>query len=192
MSKRIFSTNSSFLDVRKYENSSLVDQCVDDVKNILSHEPPIYIAGKECRQHRDIGFFSNESIGYKYSGQLAKSQKLTQNLEKLMNEINELYQSSFNAILVNYYKDGTKTIGKHSDDEKYLDKSGVVCLSYGASRKFRIRNKQTKEIVYDLLTENNQIIHMGGNFQKEFTHEIPQELNVTEGRYSFTFRKHLM
>jgi len=31
---------------------------------------------------------------------------------------------------------------------------------------------------------------MGGNFQKEFTHEIPVEKKIKEVRYSLTFRKH--
>jgi len=32
---------------------------------------------------------------------------------------------------------------------------------------------------------------MSGNFQKEFTHEIPIEKRVKGERYSFTFRQHL-
>jgi hypothetical protein len=33
---------------------------------------------------------------------------------------------------------------------------------------------------------------MGGDFQKEFTHEVPIEKKVREGRYSLTFRQHLL
>jgi len=32
---------------------------------------------------------------------------------------------------------------------------------------------------------------MVGNFQKEFTHEIPIEKKVKGTRFSFTFRRHL-
>ena len=32
---------------------------------------------------------------------------------------------------------------------------------------------------------------MGGNFQKEFTHEIPIEKKVLDTRYSLTFRRHM-
>jgi alkylated DNA repair dioxygenase AlkB len=34
------------------------------------------------------------------------------------------------------------------------------------------------------------IIFMSGDFQKEFTHEIPKQLKIKEPRYSFTFRHH--
>ena len=32
---------------------------------------------------------------------------------------------------------------------------------------------------------------MTGDFQNEFTHEIPIEKNIKDIRYSFTFRKHI-
>jgi len=31
---------------------------------------------------------------------------------------------------------------------------------------------------------------MGGDFQKEFLHEIPVQKKIKEPRFSFTFRKH--
>ena len=55
-------------------------------------------------------------------------------------------------------------IGAHSDDESKLSPVGVVSISYGGVRKFRIRNKQTKKIIKDIPTETNMIIHMGGTF----------------------------
>ena len=48
-------------------------------------------------------------------------------------------------------------------------------MSFGAVRKFRIRDKNTDKIVLDVPTEPNKIIQMACNFQKEFTHEIPVE-----------------
>ena len=37
---------------------------------------------------------------------------------------------------------------------------------------------------------NGDILHMGGDFQKEFTHEIPVQKRITGSRISFTFRYH--
>ena len=85
---------------------------------------------------------------------------------------------------------GDDSIGAHSDDEKNLGNKGVVAISYGAVRKFRIRDRTTRKIVIDIPTISNEIIHMGGDFQKEFTHQIPVEKRVKDIRYSFTFRKH--
>jgi alkylated DNA repair dioxygenase AlkB len=190
MIKTLIKTDNSFLTVQTYSSIELLEDCVKDVESKLLVKPKIYIYGKEATQHRNIGFFSDESIGYRYSNQLAKSQALTPVLKKLLDEVNELYDADFNGILINKYVDGNDYIGKHSDDEKNLSNIGVVSLSYGSTRKFRVRDKKTNKIVKDVLIKHNQIMHMGGNFQKEFTHEIPIEKKITTPRYSFTFRKH--
>jgi alkylated DNA repair dioxygenase AlkB len=200
-------TEKSFISLRIINNAELLIKCIAEITNSsqqtlfnkdkveiydkLIKNPPITVYGKTAYQHRSIGFFSNESVGYKYSGQMAKSQSLTPNLTELLNLVNKLYNASFNGILVNRYDDGNDYIGAHSDDESALDDIGVVCISYGAVRKFRIRDKITKDIIKDIPTEQNMFLHMGGEFQKEFTHEIPVEKKVKGTRYSFTFRKHL-
>ena len=184
-------TDRSFLTQQPLNNITLVGECVEEIKEKLLTKPPIKIRGKEMNQRRDIGFFSNESIGYQYSGQMAASQPLTPALLVLLDTVNTMYEASFNGILVNRYQDGTDYISAHSDNEKMLDKVGVVSVSYGGQRTFRIRNKSTKAIVQDIRLLPGLILHMGGEFQKEFTHEIPVEKRVKDTRYSFTFRKHL-
>lgn len=186
----LIQTDQSFLSVQPLENNDLIKECVNDVIEKLIEKPKIYVYGKEATQHRSIGFFSDVSIGYHYSGQLAKSQLLTDNLKLLLDEINIMFETDFNGILVNKYGDGTDYIGAHSDDEKGLSNIGVVSVSYGAVRKFRIRDKKTKKIVMDIPMKSGEVMHMGGEFQREFTHEIPIEKKIKEIRYSFTFRKH--
>lgn len=183
-------TEKSFLNIDYLECN--LAEIINELKtnDNLIKKPKIFVYGKECRQNRDIGFFSDDSIGYYYSGQLAKSQLLTSKLKLLLNLVNNNFNSNFNGILINKYNNGKDYIGPHSDDEKNLDEIGVISLSYGAPRKFRIRNKKTKKIILDINTKNNMLIHMGGDFQKEFTHEIPIESKIKEERYSFTFRKH--
>jgi alkylated DNA repair dioxygenase AlkB len=106
--------------------------------------------------------------------------------------MNTKFNADFNGILINKYNDGNDYISAHSDDEKNLDIVGVVAISFGAIRTFRIRDKTTKKIITNIKTNPFEIIHMGGNFQKEFIHEIPIEKKVKDCRYSFTFRKHLV
>lgn len=84
-----------------------------------------------------------------------------------------------------------------SDDESQLVTGSPIvtitlCLE-GVPRKFRIRNKSDKTITKDILTTNGIVLTMGGDFQKEFKHEI---VKVTGGaakkvgpRISLTFRQ---
>ena len=190
---RIIGTYFSFLDKCSFiEEQELIDNCVEDVEGELLERPEIIVSGKVCRQGRNVGFFSDVSEGYYYSNKLMPSKPLTNNLKELMSKINIRFNTGFNGILINEYVDGKDSIGAHSDDESRLDtSSGILSLSYGATRKFRVKNKITKEKVIDIMTESYDIVHMSGDFQKEFTHEIPKELKVKERRISFTFRKHL-
>ncbi len=186
-------TDSSFLDVHviNINNfSALISDCVSDISDKLYHYPPITVYGKAATQHRDVGFFSDKSIGYHYSNQLSKSIPLTPNLTTLLNIINDYFRSNFNGILINRYANGDDYISAHSDSDVYLGNEGVVAISFGAIRKFRIRDKKTKKIIVDVPTVPCEIIRMGGDFQKEFTHEIPIEKKIKTERYSFTFRNH--
>ena len=192
--ERVFQNTegTSFLDKGNFTNKELLENCVRDIEQQLEERPEIVIFGKKCQQQRNVGFFSNESIGYKYSKKMMDSKPLSQSMSELLLTINMIIGAEFNGILVNKYMDGNDYISAHSDDEAGLDSVGVVSISYGCERIFRIRNKETKEIVCNELTTHCSILHMGGNFQKLYTHEIPIQKKIKEPRISFTFRKHNM
>lgn len=172
---------------------ALLEQCVQEVDSELDHHPEITIFGKICHQKRSVGFYSDTSVGYNYSSTLTPSKTMKPCLRELLIYVNDKFDAAFNGILINKYDDGEEYIGKHSDDERGLQhKCGVIAMSYGAVRKFRIRDKFTGKKILDVPTEQNKIIQMAGNFQREFTHEIPVEKKVNECRYSLTFRRHLI
>ena len=181
---------TAFLDKGIFINKELLQNCITDVESQLEVRPEIIIFGKICKQRRNVGFFSNKSIGYTYSKKMMESLPLSTHMSELLQTINTLIGADFNGILVNKYIDGNDYISAHSDDELGLDKIGVVSISYGAERIFRIRHKESKNIIYDEITTNYSILHMGGNFQKLYTHEIPIQKKIKESRISFTFRKH--
>ena len=191
--ERIFqnSDGTAFLDKGIFLKKKLLEKCIKDIETELEEKPELIIFGKKCKQQRNVGFFSNKSIGYKYSNKLMDSKPLSKFMNQLLITINRAIGSHFNGILVNKYIDGNDYMGAHSDSEIELDdNTGVVSISYGAERKFRIRNKKTKEIIFDEFTTHCCILHMGGKFQELYTHEIPIQKKIKEARYSFTFRKH--
>jgi len=219
----IFTTGKSALYIAPFEtvfpriNYDFNDATRD--LNLISR-PTIIIFGKEAHQNRDVGFFSDESKGYKYSNRLMPSQPLTPQLKLILDYVNTAFvpagQPKYNGILINRYNNGNDTIGAHSDDEKSLSPTGVIAISLGATRKFRIRSKypnlpyqilSTKytpqipasvpkssdkkaEILFDLPMTDKMIVWMYGDFQKELTHEIPKEAKVDRPRISLTFRSH--
>lgn len=155
----------------------------------LQIRPEISIMGRTVRQNRDVQFFSDEVDHYFYSGREAKSQPLTNELRSVMNRVNSIFSDHYNGILVNRYNDGTQTIGKHRDAERDLGKNGVVSISLGATRTFRIRDA-SGGIVLDYPVEDEDIMIMAGDFQSYFTHEVIADKKVKEPRVSLTFRCH--
>src|SRR5690606_5365744 len=132
---------------------------------------------------------------YRYSGQIMKSLQLSnvKLFPELIKEINNTLNTKFNGILVNRYTNGEKYIGAHSDNEDSLDKNNkmVVGLCYGPGiRTFRIRDKITKKVILDYEHKPKTLLVMQGEFQKEFTHEIPIQKSVKDERISLTFRNH--
>ena len=186
----ILTTEHSSLKVGYFKDLELIDLCCKDVIDRLVHRPEIKVFGKICHQPRDVGFFSDDSVGYRYSRQIMPAQSLTPSLSSLLEIINREFDANFNGILVNLYIDGNDSIGDHSDDEASIGKEGVIAISTGAVRKFRIRDKSSRKIVKDIEMEHGMILQMCGDFQKEFTHGIPVEKRIKESRISFTFRYH--
>ena len=185
----IIKTNDSSLKVGYFKDLDLIDKCISDIQDKLVHKPEIKVFGKVCHQPRDVGFFSDESIGYKYSRQIMRSQSLTSSLSSLLDMVNKEFNANFNGILVNLYVDGNDSIGDHSDDEASIGKEGVVAISTGAVRKFRIRDKSSRKIVKDIPMEHGMILQMCGDFQKEFIWDTRGEA-YKKSRISFTFRYH--
>lgn len=189
----LIETENSHLKLHTIDDGilDLLEECVQEIDSELDYHPEIRVFGKVCHQQRSIGFFSDESEGYKYSGSIARSKRMKPCMHEILSYVNNKFDSDFNGILVNKYENGNEYIGKHSDNERELHSGcGVIAMSVGAIRKFRIRDKKTNRIVLDVPTYPNKIIQMAGKFQEEFTHEIPIEKKVKECRYSLTFRKH--
>lgn len=191
--KRVFenSDQTAFIDKCVFSNHALLEQCVLEVEPMLEERPEIIVFDKICKQQRFVGFFSDKSIGYKYSNRLMASKPLSSNMTELLLTINEMLGTEFNGMLVNKYVNGNDYIGAHSDSEIGVDDKGVVALSYGAERIFRIRSKKDKKIVHEEPTTNGSLMHMGGIFQKIYTHEIPVQKKIKNARISITFRKHV-
>lgn len=173
------------------------------VKRRLEERPPIKVHGRECRQPRNVGFFSNEPIEpYTYSrSSTHEPQPLDINLTHLLRAVNHAVPGAgFNAILVNEY--GTEgSIGFHADDESGLGENGsVATLSTGESRSMVFKDRGTKATVAELHLHHGMLVVMRPGFQKKYLHGIPRRKTHVDRcgkrvpnqsvRISFTFRRH--
>lgn len=173
---------------------TIIEKVADEAQPQLIRHPKLgKLYGKDMRMQRSVGFFANpkETVGYKFSRQVMKSIPPSEAMVALMAMISELIGSKINGILVNWYENGSEYISPHSDDERGLSDTGVFCISLGADRTFRLRNKATKKILFDTYTRHGTALMMQGcDFQKVMTHEIPKCAAITTPRISITGRHH--
>ena len=66
----IFDDADQDKDDNSSENKQIIAKCVEEIKDKLLKNPEVIVYGKRGIQHREIGFFSDESIGYEYSNNL--------------------------------------------------------------------------------------------------------------------------
>lgn len=147
----------------------------------------IKMFGKTSPIPRKQSLYSDvENLSYKFSGMKIEAQPIPQPILKLL----ENKSFDYNAVFVNWYRDGSDYISAHSDDEKDLiPNSEIVSISLGETRIFRVKSKLNKIDKYDFRLSNGSLYIMGGDFQKEFTHEIPKSKKLNGKRINITLRK---
>lgn len=187
---------SYLLTVDNYFPADYANNLFHICKNLdLIVEPPMRLG----TAHRCMNFYSNESEGYEFSNQIMVACPVPDPLMNFMTTVNRSLSTDFNGLLINYYRDGTDNLGSHADREKELSGGMVVAFTMmnpGGHRIFRIRDYDGERIfdgsLYkDIITKHNQLLIMGGAFQKEFKHEVPAEKsNHNAERVSITLRSH--
>lgn len=133
--------------------------------------------------HADAG------IRYSYSNNLLQTQPWTDVLSEIRARVETFLGHSFNAVLVNHYRNGEDHVGWHADNEPELGESPVIAsLSFGAERIFAYRHKSTRA-TGQLLLRNGSLALMQAGFQQDWLHSIPPDRQVSEARINLTFRQ---
>lgn len=92
----------------------------------------------------------------------------------------------FNACLFNLYRNGVDSMGWHRDNEPEIDPTCIASVSFGATRDFAIRHRQTKEKWMVSLGHGDLLVME--NMQRDFDHALPKRRKVHEPRINLTFR----
>lgn len=145
--------------------------------------------GKKIITKRKVAWYGDQAYDYTYSKITRKAFPWTPVLRELRERCSELTSSQYNSCLLNLYHSGEEGMAWHSDDEKDLvDEAAIASLSFGATRKFGFKHKETKQTVY-LLLEPGSLLVMKGSTQKNWLHRLPPTARVHSPRINLTFRK---
>ena len=92
--------------------------------------------------------------------------------------------------LVTLYPDGTVSIPAHSDNEEHIAPgSNIVTVSIGATRKLRFLNSVGRIKERDVEVANGSVYTMSAESQRDWTHCLLPDRQVSDPRISFTFRQ---
>lgn len=186
-------------------SGTLPDNVCPNFKSMMLLKPQevdtVIIFGKQIPTPRFVAHYEK---AYNYTGRLHEAQPTPDIIRPLLDWCNENVENGlftngescstrFNQVLVNYYLNGLHYIGKHSDDERQISPNSVIfSASFGETRTFRIRKKKTNEIIKDIQMSDRSYIIMGGDMQKEYTHEVPKIIGAKglkiKPRINITFR----
>ncbi|MFY8298351.1 alpha-ketoglutarate-dependent dioxygenase AlkB family protein [Pseudoalteromonas sp. SS15] len=151
-------------------------------------QPSIQVFGKCHPIPRLQSFVADEGVHYAYSNHTLANQCWTKPLAAMRSKLQSHYNQPFNALLLNWYRDGHDTMGWHSDDEVELGAEPlIISISLGAARKFKIKHKTTGQ-QWELMLEHGSCLVMSGNSQQLFQHSLPKQSKVKGGRINLTFR----
>ena len=125
---------------------------------------------------------------YRYSGVLNPPNPWPAPLSQLRDRLVREFGVPFNPCLANLYRDGSDSMGYHSDDEPELgDRPTIASISLGARRRFTLRHRTTRETWSWALGEGDLLL-MTEESQSDYAHAVPKTKQPVGPRMNLTFR----
>jgi alkylated DNA repair dioxygenase AlkB len=152
-------------------------------------QPAIKIFGKAVLIPRQQVWMGDPHCSYKYSGVLFEPEPWHPLVWQLTEWVNQLCQTRFNSVLLNWYADGQQHMGWHSDDEAELGQNPqIASLSLGQQRFFDLKHKNLGTQL-KLELGDGALLLMAGQCQQYWQHRVPKMASATKGRINLTFRE---
>jgi len=146
------------------------------------------IFGKHIETKRKVAWYAEQAFSYTYSNITKSALPWTDNLQALKALVEQQTGETYNSCLLNLYHNGSEGMAWHSDGESDLKNNGAIAsLSFGATRKFAFKHKQSKEVV-SLMLKAGSLLVMKGVTQKYWLHRLPPTKKVLDARINLTFR----
>lgn len=125
---------------------------------------------------------------YTYSGVVNEPGPWPVPLAALRDRLSGAAGVEFNSCLANFYRDGSDSMGYHSDDEPELGPRPVIAsVSLGARRTFALRHRTTRQRWTWSLGEGDLLV-MRRESQADYAHAVPKTARPVGSRMNLTFR----
>jgi alkylated DNA repair dioxygenase AlkB len=160
------------------------------VAEIAWRSEEVVMWGRRVPQPRLTAWYGDPGARYTYSGLQLAPLPWAPLLLDIKGRVEATAGSSFNSVLLNYYRDHHDSIGFHSDDEPELGKRPVIAsLSLGEERTFTLKRKKSRAAKpVHLRLASGSLLLMRGDTQHCWRHGILKESRPCGPRINLTFR----
>lgn len=159
------------------------------LQNIPWQQDEISVYGKKHLQPRLTALYGNEGKPYSYSNIKMQPHNWTLPLQKIKSLVENICETYFTTVLLNYYRDGNDGNGWHADNEKELGINPIIAsLSLGAERNFQLKHNLDSSQKKNIVLENGSLLLMKGSTQHFWKHQVPKTAKTIGSRINLTFR----
>jgi len=159
------------------------------VNNIQWKQETLFIYGRPVKTPRLTAWYGDEAVSYTYSGKQFLGLPWTKELLDIKTRIEPVAKTTFNSVLLNYYRDGNDSMGWHSDDEPELGANPIIAsVSFGQERRFDLRKIIDHQQKHQVNLANGSLLIMKGDLQHQWQHQVAKSKKVKGARINLTFR----
>ncbi|MCK8481719.1 alpha-ketoglutarate-dependent dioxygenase AlkB family protein [Psychroserpens algicola] len=182
--------NGEYLFIPNFFNKNESDFYLKTLLEIIDwKQEEMNMYGKNIKFPRLTSWYGDNDKPYSFSGITLNPNNWIKELIDIKNKIEPKCNKEFNSVLLNLYRNGNDSISWHTDAEKELGKNPVIAsVNFGATRKFQLRHKNTKEKIEINLTHGSLLV-MKGELQHFWQHQVPKTKQKVGKRINLTFRQ---
>jgi alkylated DNA repair dioxygenase AlkB len=188
--KTIISTDGEVILYPNFFSTKESNQLFSDLYSSVNWKQEIIqFFGKQMPIPRLTAWYGDEGKSYTYSGIEQHPEHWNPTLKLIKSKIEQIAQVSFNSVLLNLYRDGKDSVSWHSDDEPELGENPIIAsVSFGATRRFYLRHKHSKNHKIDIDLASGSFLLMQGETQHFWQHQIAKTAKEIQPRINLTFR----
>jgi len=188
--KTIISTDGEVILYPNFFSTKESNQLFSDLYSSVNWKQEIIqFFGKQMPIPRLTAWYGDEGKSYTYSGIEQHPEHWNPTLKLIKSKIEQIAQVNFNSVLLNLYRDGKDSVSWHSDDEPELGENPIIAsVSFGATRRFSLRHKYSKNYKIDIDLASGSFLLMQGETQHFWQHQIAKTAKEIQPRINLTFR----
>jgi len=168
----------------------LYDKLISEI-DLKRDKISVTYASEPIYERRDTAWQTSTSIAAKYSNKIMDAISFTPTVKMVKELVEKVVGVEFDSALIFHYKDNKDSMGFHHDDVGVNKGTDIAGVTFGATRRFAIRNNITKEKEF-FDVGNGDIFYMFADCQEKYKHAIllPDADHPSTGpRLAITFRK---